>query len=57
MHAKKIVGHLYRAVAVGCMLYALTLVGQTARAAEPALCEGTSFLTCHDARCALEQGH
>ena len=33
MQSKPYLQHLYRAAAIGCMLYALTLIADTARAA------------------------
>ena len=36
MQTKKYVQQIYRALVVGCMIYAVTLIADTAAAAEPA---------------------
>lgn len=53
MQTKPYLQYLYRAVALGCMLYALTLIADTARASD--LPTAATELACHQSQ--LDNSH
>lgn len=45
MQTKKYIRQFYRALAIGCMVYAVSLIAETAAATETAVATGTTHLT------------